>query len=359
MTASPDVWDGERGWQPPPPAASCPTAASIRRRKQRWIWSGRIATGAATVLGGRGGIGKSTIAAAVAAHVTGGPALWGHDGPRVRGSVLWLPAEESVATITVPRLRAAGAKMRQVFFPGLNSQGYTERVIEIPQGLGELEVLCLRHGASLIVVDPLASYVNGVDLNRQQDVRLVYQAMRLVSERTGVAWLLVCHPSKVRTGPLIDRLFGSAAIGHCARSVLIVGRHPDGTERRTVVHDKTNDGEPCPSVDYHIEGHEKYGTGVIRWEGPSTVTSEQLGIESLDAGELDAHADARRLLTQLLGDGPRPAKEVLQEGAACGIGERTLRAAKAELRIPSRRIADGYGDPHWEWGPLAKEGDDS
>lgn len=341
--------EGGRQDDGPPP---CPTAANIRRKKQRWLWTGRLAVGSAALLGGRGGIGKSTIGAAIAAHVTGGPQLVGHVGSRVRGSVLWFPAEENVAVQTVSRLRAAGARMRKVYFPGLDAAGLTERVLEFPLGLGEVEKIARQTKAVLAIVDPLASYVQGIDLNRQQDVRSLFQAFRLVSERSGITWLFIAHPSKVRTGPVLDRLFGSASLVHCARSVMMVGGHPDGSSCRVLVHGKTNEGLPAPSLNYDLPLRAGQHAPSVQWLGESDVTLEQLGIEALDAGELDAHGDARTLLQTMLSHNAKPAKEVLAEAAACGIGERTMRTAKAELRIPSKRIADGYGNPHWEWGPL-------
>jgi hypothetical protein len=246
--------------------------------------------------------------------------------------------------------------MKRVFFPGLDESGHTKVAIEFPADLGKVEDIALATSAVLCVVDPLASYVNGLDLNRQQDVRQLFQAFRLLSERTGVAWLLIAHPSKVRTGPVLDRLFGSASLIHCARSVMMVGGHPDGSTRRVIVHGKTNEGTPARTLLYDLPLRVGQQAPCVQWLGEGDVTLEQLGIEALDAGELDAHGDARTLLTELLKDGPKPAKEILSEGAACGIGERTLRTAKAELRIPSERVHDGYGNDHWQWGPIPKGG---
>jgi hypothetical protein len=357
MSASPEVWDDARGWKESPPSAPCPSAASIRRKKQRWLWFGRLAAASSCILGGRGGAGKSTLAAAIAAHVTGGPTLTAHDGPRSRGGVLWFPAEENVAVQTVARLKAAGARTKKVFFPGLDGAGLTERVVEFPADLGEVEDVARRTGAVLAIVDPLASYVQGCDLNRQQDVRNLFQAFRLVSERTGISWLFLAHPSKVRTGPVLDRLFGSASLVHCARSVMILGGHPDGSAVRVLIHAKTNEGTLQTALQLDLPLRQGQHAPSVQWLGPCDVTLEQLGVEALDAGELDAHLDARELLKRILKDGPRAAKDVLAEATACGIGERTMRKAKAELRCPSVRVDSGYNPPHWDWGPLPPEGE--
>jgi len=355
MQVRPEVWDDDQGGKDSPPLDVPPSAASIRRRKQRWLWTGRLAVSSICLLGGRGGVGKSTLAAAVAAHVTGGSPLAGHDGPRVKGSVLWFPAEENVSVQTVSRLRAAGARMPRVYFPGLDKQGLTERLLDFPSSLAEVENIARQTRAVLIIVDPLASYVVGPDLNRMQDVRQLFAGFRLVSERSGVAWLFIGHPSKMRTGPVLDRLFGSAALVQCARSVMMVGGHPDGTQVRCCVHGKTNEGQLAKTLNYDLPMRQGQFAPSVQWLGESNVTLEMLGVEALDAGELDAHTDARSLLQKILADGPMPAKDVLTEGAACGIGERTMRAAKAELAIPSSRIDKGYDRPHWEWGPLPKK----
>jgi putative DNA primase/helicase len=327
------------------------TAGRVRARKVRWLWWERVAEGSVTVLAGRSGGGKSTIATALVADVTGGPRLPCQVGPRIRGGVLWLSAEESPAKVMKPRFRAAGARAGKVVYPGVDDDGITQHFVELPADLHHLRLMVLDLDVRLIVLDPLASFCPQVDLNQQQPVRELMKGLRTVSEQTGVAWVLICHPNKTRTGPVEDRIFGSGAIKDFARSVLLVGGHPEADGRQVVVHVKASEGQVSPSLAFRFR-RDPAGKvpPTLDWCGEVPVTKEMLGVEALDAGELDQHRDARELLRSLVKEW-RPSKEVMSEALAAGIGERTLRTAKAELAIPSRRVANGFGPPHWEWGP--------
>lgn len=304
------------------------------------------------MMAGRGGSGKSTVAAALAASVTGGPLMHANvEKPRCRGSVLWFGAEESAPKTVTPRLRAAGARMAKVIYPGLDDEGQVQHAIEFPADLHHVRDMCGDLNVKLCIVDPLASYCPGIDLNQQQPVRQLLGAMRLVAEQIGFSWLLIAHPNKSRTGPILDRIFASAALVHVCRSVLLVGEHPAADGRRVVVHAKTNEGEYMPTVCFRLNiDPEKKLPPTVSWIGEVPVTKEMLGVEAMDAGECDQHLDARALLRGSLTEW-RPAKEIIAEAAAAGIGERSLRTAKAELQIPSRRVANGLTNPHWEWGP--------
>lgn len=52
-------------------------------------------------------------------------------------------------------------------------------------------------------------------------------------------------------------------------------------------------------------------------------------------------------LRRVLNEGPRPAKVVQSEARQEGITERTLKRAKSQLRVVSRKLGM---DGSWEWG---------
>lgn len=326
------------------------SASSIRRRVIRWLWRDRISIPTTVLLAGRGGVGKSTLAASIAAHVTGGPSLDPASKDKRLGSVLWLSAEENLSVVTRPRLDVAGAKLKSVYFPGVDDTGQVQHAIEFPSDLAKLQDLACDLGVKLIVVDPLASYCPSVDLNQQQPVRALMAALKLVSERVGLSWLLIAHPNKSKSGNVLDRIFASKSLVDAARSVLLVGNHPDGSDKRVVVHGKTNEGPLATTLGYRLVADDNKGVPAVRWIGPQNVTADMLGIEALDAGGTDEHLDARTLLQSLIGDDWRPAQEILTEARRTGIGETTLRKAKAELGVPSKRVDNGLADAHWEWG---------
>ena len=81
----------------------------------RWLWDGWLAKGKLHVLAGPPGTGKTTLAVALAAAVTQG-GMW-PDGSRApTGDVLLFSAEDDVKDTLAPRLIAAGADMKRVWF---------------------------------------------------------------------------------------------------------------------------------------------------------------------------------------------------------------------------------------------------
>src|SRR3954467_8601890 len=78
--------------------------STIPIRPVRWLWAGRLPLGALSLLGGREGTGKSTVAYSLAAAVTRGQLDGRHHGqPR---SVLVAATEDSWEHTIVPRLLA-------------------------------------------------------------------------------------------------------------------------------------------------------------------------------------------------------------------------------------------------------------
>jgi predicted ATP-dependent serine protease len=82
-------------------------ASDVQVRPVRWLWDGRIALGTLALVGGREGIGKSTLCYQLAADITCG---------RMRGAfygepkaVIVVATEDSWEHTIVPRLMAAGA----------------------------------------------------------------------------------------------------------------------------------------------------------------------------------------------------------------------------------------------------------
>jgi hypothetical protein len=65
--------------------------------------------------------------------------------------------------------------------------------------------------------------------------------------------------------------------------------------------------------------------------------------------------EARKYLIDMLQDGPKPAKEILNGIKFSGFGERTLKKAKTALKVRSYKTEDGW---MWAFPPDAKPDDD-
>ena len=91
--------------------------ASIEALEPEWLWRNRILAGELTLCAGGSGIGKSFLAADLAARITTGrPMPDGTASPA--GSAILASVEDDATTATVWRLRAAGADLAKVHDAG-------------------------------------------------------------------------------------------------------------------------------------------------------------------------------------------------------------------------------------------------
>jgi hypothetical protein len=324
---------------------------AFKNKPITWLWDGVVSCPSLVLLAGRGGCGKSLIAADFASRITTGRNYDESRPPADPHSVIWLPAEDAVEQVVVPRLRAAGADMGRVFVAGVDESGTVTKRWSLPGDAEAIGQMASAVDARVIVLDPLASLCQGIDLNQQQAVRALCSELYAVALRHRLAWFCLAHPNKATTGAVLDRVFGSASLVHCARSVMLAGSHPHISGVKVFVHAKSNEGALQKTKTYSIHVHA--GQATIEWGELANVDAEELGVESLGVGERDAAADARSLLRQMLEKQAVPAADVIRDAKDCGIGERTLRTAKAELRIPSRRETSAMGVVQWVWCPPA------
>lgn len=334
-------------------SASLPrtSARATRNRSVSWLWAGRIPAGSLTILDGKKGMGKSTLLAAVAADVTGGPRLPGGDQQtRTLGRALWLAYEEDVTVTTRRRLEAAEANLDLVEFLGLDAAGRMVKRVELPAHFQHLEDTIREAGAALLVVDPWNSILApGLSENSNQDVRSVLEPLQRLAAATGCAVVMTRHLKKGGNGPAIDQGLGSTAIGNVARTVLRVDRDPADREGRILAPVACNLGREPASLAFRVVGPE--GAGRIAWGGEVAIDADQLAGEGEDAGKRNARVEARLLLRARIGDGWVASSEVLAEAEKAGISRDTLARARADLGIQYRRMG-GVGDKGWsEWGP--------
>jgi hypothetical protein len=324
------------------------TADQLEERDIDVIWEGRIARGTVVILQGRKGVGKTTLAAAIAADFTGGPRL-GRGKRRVLGPVLWFTVEENPAVMTRPKLEAAGAELARVHFPNCGPDGRVTKRLLLPVDLRHLRGTIRRTGAKLVVLDPFGSFcIPEEGHNGQLATRQLMEELALLADQTGAVFLLIRHCRKGAGGSAQDQGYGSGEIGNVARTTLLAGRGQDPRGAYVLAVVDFNLGPKGATLVYDVVS--AGGAPKVKWRGECDQEADEVAEAQGDAGQRDARGDARRLLRKRIGDGWVAATELQKEANEAGIGDRTLRSAKAELHVPSRRTARGTR-PLWEWGP--------
>jgi hypothetical protein len=324
------------------------TAERLEERHVDVLWEGRIARGTVAILQGRKGVGKTTLAAAIAADVTGGPRL-GRGKRRVLGPVLWFTLEENPAVMTRPKLKAAGADLTRVHFPNCGPDGRITKRLLLPAQVQQLRDTIHATGAKLAVLDPLGSFCKPDEgMIGQVATRQLMEELTLLADQTGAVILLIRHCRKGAAGSAQDQGYGSGEIGNVARTTLLAGRghDPRGTYVLAVV--DFNLGPKGATLVYDLVS--AGGAPKVKWRGECDQEADEVAEAQGDAGQRDERGDARRLLYRRIGDSWVAATDLLKEAKEAGISERTLRHAKGELHVPSRRRLQG-DRALWQWGP--------
>jgi energy-coupling factor transporter ATP-binding protein EcfA2 len=323
------------------------TGPTVGRRRQQFLFPCRMLAGTLTILEGRKGCGKSTLAAAMTAALTTGQALLGRRKGKP-GHVLWLAGEVDYELEVEPRLLVAGADLDRVHPPRADEHGIRRRII-LPFQYRALQQAIEHWKCVLCVIDPLSSLVPPeVDLRSDQAVHSVLDPLCHLAAATNCSILLTRNLTKDRGADRLDQGLGGAGVAGVARSLLQIDWPDIRFPVRILRVVRCNQAGVVPAMEYRVEAEE--GQPVLTGWRTIPPADDDPDAEALDAGDRDVRADARLLLRRLVGDEWCCASAVMREAADALISERTLRQAKAELGIRSRR--QGHHTPaYWEWGP--------
>ena len=148
--------------------------ADVHPEVLTWLWPSRLPCGKLTLLVGDPGLGKSLVALDIAARVTRG-ADW-PDGKSAapQGSVLLLNGEDGLGDTVIPRLRALGADLTRVHIVERvrSMDGQEEASFALARHLEQLEwALVAMDNPRLLIIDPISSFLRGIDSNSNSVVR--------------------------------------------------------------------------------------------------------------------------------------------------------------------------------------------
>ena len=325
--------------------------SEVRAEQVDWVWPRRIPRGKLSIWEGDPGVGKSAATTDVAARVSAGHP-WPDGTPGEAGGVVLLSAKDGLADTIRPRLEAAGGDPSKVLALATVCDARGERLLSIPEDLSFVRLGIERVDALLVVVDPLMAFLSGgVNSHRDQDVRRALAPLAALAEDTGAAVVVVRHLTKAAGGHTLYRGGGSIGIIGAARSALLVAKHPEDENLRVLAGLKSNLGPLAPSLAFTLAGTTS-GAVRVEWKGETPHTAAALLAPPADPEERSALAEAKDFLRNVLGDGPRWSKTVMNEARDAEISEITLKRAKRELGIISSKQADGT----WIWRLPEREG---
>ena len=227
-------------------------ASDVKPKKTVGLWGDRFYRGKISFIAGEPGIGKSQIAAYIAAAVsTGGDWPFGEGAAR-RGDVIYITAEDGAAETIRPRLEAAGANLDRVHIIERVTDEFGPRSFSLVADMARLDhVLEAIRKPRIVIVDPInaclsSTYAPLFNPNNVTHVRGLLCRLEAVAAQHRVAMICVTHFTKAK-GSALFRIAGSFAFVAAARSVFTVTRKEDDPDQRVLGPAKNNlaaDGHP-------------------------------------------------------------------------------------------------------------------
>jgi putative DNA primase/helicase len=327
--------------------------------KQDWLWLPRVPISQITLLAGNSDSAKSLFLADLIAMVTRGKAYPDGSGHAPKGSVL-IFSEDCAATVTGPRLIAAGADRRKV-------TGWSEAfLLDNDTDLADLRSYLEAHSDTrLIIFDPLMDYLKNA--HNYYAARATLLKLREMAHKCGAAVIGVGHPVKALVEP-IHSFGGSRGVVTASRAFWYLARQED--DSRLLLWVKGNVGvSRVPGMKFmpvaktiKLKDGTKIETAYTKWDDApiEMIASDWFAIAraklKTGAEPKGAKGAAILFLKDHLKDGQEhPASEVLAAAAKEGIKRGSLQTAREELKIVVRKLPTEDGAWMWSWPGASKE----
>ena len=296
-----------------------------------WLWYPFIPYGKVTIIQGDPGEGKTTLVLQIIARLTKGESII-DEKEKTPINVIYQTAEDGLADTIKPRLLSADADCSKVLVIDDRDTPLTMRDVRLEQAIVETN-------AKLVVLDPIQGFLGSdVDMHRANEIRPIMKHISVLAEKYKCAIILIGHMNKCSVGKSAYRGLGSIDFQAAARSVLIVGRIKDEPEIRVVCQTKSSLAPEAKAVAFRL--NEETG---FEWIGELDITADDLLSGTVKGTKKQAAMD---FLENLLADEQMLQKEIIEFARQKGISDKTLRNAKDELKIKSKRVNNQW---HWSF----------
>ncbi|AMJ45001.1 AAA family ATPase [Corynebacterium stationis] len=199
-------------------------ASTVKTERLEWLMPNWIPLNSITLLAGREGLGKSTIACDIAAQATTGE-LTG-----TPMNVAYVATEDSLSLTVKPRLQAAGADLERALLLKVTTEEGREGALSLPGDTDILADALEEHKVKLVILDAAKSAMfAGLDGYKDDHVRQFLEPLAAMCDRLGIVVLGLVHFGKRESADSGKLILGSIAWSQIARSVLSVAADDEGT----------------------------------------------------------------------------------------------------------------------------------
>jgi putative DNA primase/helicase len=195
------------------------TGDDIQPERIKWMWENKIPLGKITLFAGNPDNGKSLATTSVAAICSRGGTWPETKISHPPADVLMMLGEDDLEDTAVPRLMAADADMKRIFFlEAVRPVQSEDREVQLDLDIPAMERQLERNpNIRLLIIDPISNYLGKVSMVAEQEVRSILIPLKRAAERFNVAVVLVMHLNKKNDLDAISRVGGAMAFIGVAR----------------------------------------------------------------------------------------------------------------------------------------------
>lgn len=310
--------------------------ADVVETKPKWLWYPWLVKGAVNFIEGMPEKGKSFLTMKIAAELSRGGELPG-ERSLTPGNILVIDPEDDPSYTLRPRMRSMGADVDRIRY------GKRDFALTVDENLAALKSQIKRYEIDLVIFDPLNSFLPGVDIHRDNQVRGVLGRLNEICQSTGCTMITVRHHTKAKTGDPMTRGLGSIGFTAYARSVVLVGEDPSDPNLSAIAHVKMNLAKKGRTLTFALSG----GNGregimpEFVWCGESDATAFDIADgPKRDVGRpAEQSKGAEEFLLKELAGGPRIIKQLNSLAERRGIAsDRTLRRVASEMGVKHTKL---------------------
>ena len=317
---------------------------NVEELEVKWLWYPYIPLGKITLLQADPGTGKTFLS--LAATVSKGGHFYGEYLKTYKhpANVIYQTAEDGLSDTIKPRLRAMNPDFSKIFVINEDMESLTlsdERIEEAFK-------VC---NPKLLIIDPLQAYLGAdIDMHRANAVRPVLSRIAILAEKYECAVIFIMHMSKMSQSKALYRGLGSIDIPAVARSVLVLGIHPEDETKRIMCHEKSSLAKHGKSIIFHIDFD---NGGVVFDEFCDIKANDILNPQLIKRGKPRHTLDeTMEMLGELLGvEGSAKLKDIQSWQRANGVSEKTLYRAKSELALQTLQVGFSNNKETWWLDP--------
>lgn len=310
--------------------------SGVQSAKTEWLWYPYIPLGKITLMTADPGTGKTFFSLYLTSAVSTGNPFFGQDSSQIREpkTAIYQTAEDGIADTIKPRLEPMKPNFNNIVVIDETQEPLSlSNYEEIEQAMKDLK-------PALMIFDPLQAYLGAeVDMHRANEVRSVLSHIGHLAEKYKCAVIFIMHNSKMGQNKALYRALGSIDIPAIARSMLILGKHPNMPNLKVICHEKSSLAPHGQSMLFEIDMQR----GGIVFDGFSALKADD--IMNVKKGTRDKPSvtkdEATDELLELLGEkGYAKLEDIqaMQEGIGCS--KNTLYRARQDLQLDT--VSMGY-----------------